>query len=83
MISFQVSLVVNFDLPLTKDGDPDFDTYLHRVGRTGRFGRSGVAIDLINPYDEAEVVNIKKIRDRFKRHVTVFSYKDFVAVNER
>ena len=43
-----VSLVVNYDVPclgFSKEADPD--TYLHRIGRTGRFGRRGVAINLI------------------------------------
>jgi len=37
-----VNLVINFDLP----NDPQ--TYLHRIGRTGRFGKKGVAINLIS-----------------------------------
>jgi len=36
----QVNLVVNFDLPHEKE------TYIHRIGRSGRFGRKGVAINL-------------------------------------
>jgi translation initiation factor 4A len=40
-----VSLVINFDLPL------DFENYLHRVGRCGRFGKKGVAINLISRDD--------------------------------
>ena len=33
----QVTVVVNFDLPtIDKTGEPDYDTYLHRIGRTGR-----------------------------------------------
>ena len=35
----QVSLVVNFDLPTNENGSADVETYLHRIGRTGRFGR--------------------------------------------
>ncbi|CBJ33475.1 DEAD box helicase [Ectocarpus siliculosus] len=43
-----VSLVVNYDMPtMGYSQDPDPDTYLHRIGRTGRFGRRGVAINLI------------------------------------
>jgi len=38
-----VNLVVNVDLP------PDAATYVHRVGRTGRFGTSGVAVALVTP----------------------------------
>jgi len=37
----QVSLVLNYDLPREKE------TYIHRIGRSGRFGRKGVAINLI------------------------------------
>jgi ATP-dependent RNA helicase DDX19/DBP5 len=31
-----VCLVVNYDVPVGRDGSPDFETYLHRIGRTGR-----------------------------------------------
>lgn len=44
----QVSLVVNYDLPTDKEGNSDTEAYLHRVGRTGRFGRLGVSINLID-----------------------------------
>ncbi|XP_072012668.1 ATP-dependent RNA helicase DDX25 isoform X1 [Engystomops pustulosus] len=43
----QVSIVVNFDLPMTTEGLTDYETYLHRIGRTGRFGKKGVAINLV------------------------------------
>ncbi|KAI8378848.1 DEAD-domain-containing protein [Choanephora cucurbitarum] len=44
----QVSMVVNYDLPIGQDGNPDVEAYLHRVGRTGRFGRKGVSVNLIH-----------------------------------
>lgn len=34
----QVTIVVNFDLPIDQNGEADCETYLHRIGRTGRFG---------------------------------------------
>lgn len=34
----QVTIVVNFDLPVDQLGNADCETYLHRIGRTGRFG---------------------------------------------
>ncbi|XP_073513435.1 ATP-dependent RNA helicase DDX25 isoform X2 [Phyllobates terribilis] len=46
----QVSIVVNFDLPVTTEGMTDYETYLHRIGRTGRFGKKGVAVNLVEKY---------------------------------
>lgn len=37
----------SYDLPTTRTG-PDAETYLHRVGRTGRFGRQGIAINMVH-----------------------------------
>lgn len=37
----QVSLVVNYDLPLNRE------LYIHRIGRSGRFGRKGIAINFV------------------------------------
>ncbi|KAI8895644.1 P-loop containing nucleoside triphosphate hydrolase protein [Globomyces pollinis-pini] len=37
----QVNLVVNYDIPVDRDMQPDPETYIHRIGRTGRFGRQG------------------------------------------
>lgn len=36
----QVSLVINYDLPSNREN------YIHRIGRSGRFGRKGVAINV-------------------------------------
>jgi len=45
-------VVINFDVPFEKDQDGFFkaskETYLHRIGRTGRFDTKGIAINLIN-----------------------------------
>merc|ERR1711959_206126 len=50
-----VTMVVNFDIPLMfsvgtnrHTGEANFEEYLHRVGRTGRFGQPGIAINLLN-----------------------------------
>ncbi|KLO07630.1 DEAD-domain-containing protein [Schizopora paradoxa] len=55
----QVNVVVNYDLPMMSDKaesatydprheTPDVETYLHRIGRTGRFGRKGVSINFVH-----------------------------------
>jgi len=41
----QLSLVINFDLPKSKE------VYIHRIGRSGRYGRKGVAINLVTDRD--------------------------------
>lgn len=58
-----VCLVVNYDVPIDKDGKPDFETYLHRIGRTGRFGRKGTAINLVA--DEKSLQVLAAIESHF------------------
>lgn len=41
----QVSLVINYDLPANREN------YIHRIGRSGRFGRKGVAINFVKNDD--------------------------------
>lgn len=41
----QVSLVINYDLPTSREN------YIHRIGRGGRFGRKGVAINFVSTED--------------------------------
>lgn len=43
-----VTMVINYDVPDTPHGGADVETFLHRVGRTGRFGKVGVALTLIS-----------------------------------
>ncbi|KAJ5819941.1 hypothetical protein N7474_005532 [Penicillium riverlandense] len=63
-----VSLVVNYDIPEafipgSKSREPDYQTYLHRIGRTGRFGRIGVAISFVSNRDEWDM--LRKIQEHF------------------
>jgi len=51
-----VCLVINYDPPTDREKNPDFETYLHRIGRTGRFGRKGTAINLIGDQDALNVL---------------------------
>lgn len=50
-----VTMVVNFDLPTDMNRKADYETYLHRIGRTGRFGNAGIAINLIDSDEMMEV----------------------------
>lgn len=52
-----VSMVVNYDLPTTQTGQPDPSTYVHRVGRTGRFGRRGVAISFVHDKKSYQILS--------------------------
>ncbi len=49
----QVSVVINFDLPR------DIHTYLHRIGRSGRWGRKGTGINLITRRDIGKMKEIE------------------------
>lgn len=40
----QINLVINFDLPFEFN---DHETYIHRIGRSGRFGRDGFVVDFV------------------------------------
>ena len=50
----QVSLVINFDLPTQPEN------YLHRIGRSGRFGRKGVAINFVTKDDERLLQDVQR-----------------------
>ena len=41
-----MTLVINYDMPVHRGGEPDHETYLHRIGRCGRFGKIGNLISL-------------------------------------
>jgi len=50
----QVSLVINYDLPTNREN------YIHRIGRGGRFGRKGVAINFVTEDDKRTLQDIEK-----------------------
>jgi superfamily II DNA/RNA helicase len=55
----QLTLVVNYELP----GRNKIECYIHRIGRTGRFGKKGLAINIVNKH-ERELLNI--VQNTFK-----------------
>ena len=57
----EVDLVMNYDVPTSnKCGflDPDYENFLHRVGRTGRFGTDGLALTLMSQEIDSELVGL-------------------------
>lgn len=64
-----VTLIINFDLPTTPgdSASPDYDTYLHRIGRSGRFGRKGVAFNLSSSKADRQVITA--LSEHFSRQI--------------
>ena len=60
----QVNLVINFDIP------NNVHTYLHRIGRSGRWGRKGNAINFVS---ERDIENMRRIENHYN-----ISIKEFV-----
>jgi ATP-dependent RNA helicase UAP56/SUB2 len=54
----RINLAINYDLPA------DADSYLHRVGRAGRFGTKGLSISFVSNEDDEKV--LKDIEKRFE-----------------
>lgn len=54
----RVNIVINYDMPA------DADTYLHRVGRAGRFGTKGLAISFVSSSEDSDVLS--KVHERFE-----------------
>ena len=50
----EVDLVINYEVPFLSNcgfKNPDYANYMHRVGRTGRFGTDGVAVPMVKTND--------------------------------
>merc|ERR1719335_1966590 len=57
----RVNIVINYDMP------EDSDSYLHRVGRAGRFGTKGLALTFVSTDEDSEV--LKKVQERFEVNI--------------
>lgn len=56
----QVEIVINFDIP------KHIETYIHRIGRSGRFGRKGYAINFVT---EKEFSQLERIQKYYSTHI--------------
>ena len=57
----EVDLVINYDVPMINDKgfyNPDYANFMHRVGRTGRFGTDGLALTLMVTDIDQELVEL-------------------------
>jgi len=76
-----VCLVINYDVPMDREGKPDFETYLHRIGHMGRFVHKGTAISLISDQKSLEVLASIKAHINFNRLIVVhFIHPAFLTV---
>lgn len=76
-----VNMVVNYDMPWDPvEHKPDVETYLHRIGRTGRFGRQGISINMI--YDKKSFDILKHIEEALQTPIVGIATDDFEAMEK-
>ena len=61
----RVNIVINYDFPADdeRSGEKAADTYLHRVGRAGRFGTKGLSVSFVT--SDEDKAALKSVQDRF------------------
>jgi len=79
-----IKLVINFDIPLKKNNNnsglvADYETYLHRIGRTGRFGTKGIGLTLVK--NDREFKELKEIEKYYNSEIK--QIKDIKEVAEK
>ncbi|KAJ7679045.1 P-loop containing nucleoside triphosphate hydrolase protein [Mycena polygramma] len=89
----QVNMVVNYDLPLMYErnsggnGDgghldkPDIETYIHRIGRTGRFGRRGISINFV--HDKKTWLQMEQIEKATGKRIMRIETNDVDEMEEK
>lgn len=70
----QVTIVINYDLPIDQMKRPDFETYLHRIGRTGRFGKKGLAINFVD--GSRTMRQVQEIAKHFGKPINLLEVDD-------
>ena len=61
--------IINYSLPRNSD------SYVHRIGRTGRAGKPGIAITFVTPEDDSKFIRIRKILKQIVHHDDIDNYK--------
>lgn len=76
----QVTVVINYDLPTHNETrDVDYETYLHRIGRTGRFGKFGLAINFVD-YRTRSMIN--RLEDHFGKKIKKLDAQDIEEIEK-
>ena len=81
-----VSMVVNYDVPDMQTGPrapsvADPQTYLHRIGRTGRFGRVGVAVSFVSSKQDWQ--KLMEIQNYFGAEIVKLDTTDWDELEEQ
>lgn len=70
----QIDLVLNYEIPVNPE------TYVHRIGRTGRFGKKGTAISFVDTQKD-EMKSLQTIESRFKLKIEEFQFETNISMN--
>jgi ATP-dependent RNA helicase DDX19/DBP5 len=75
-------MVINYDIPMKgrSDSEPDAETYLHRIGRTGRFGRVGVSISFV--FDRKSFQALQQISEQYNIDMVKLDQNDWDATEK-
>jgi len=89
----QVNMVVNYDLPMMSERQqepgvndrldlvPDVETYIHRIGRTGRFGRKGISVNFV--HNQKSFQDMMAIQQATGRAITKVETGDYDMMDEQ
>jgi len=71
-----VTHVYNYDIP------QDPESYVHRIGRTGRAGKSGIALTFVTPREMGLLRTIEKLTNRKIKRIPLPSFKEALEVQQ-
>merc|ERR1712178_55565 len=75
----KVNVVINYDMPESSEFQPSpADCYLHRVGRSGRFGTKGLGITFVSTADDSQT--LEEIQSRFEVNITELPEQIYTSI---
>jgi ATP-dependent RNA helicase DDX19/DBP5 len=77
----QVTVVINYDLPINNETkEVDYETYLHRIGRTGRFGKYGLAINFVD--SQRTLMMVRSLETHFGKLIKKLDAEDIEEIEK-